>query len=485
MFVILPNTAEDIDMEKRLKKRLHYIQEHLFTHQTAVLNRWDMAAKDYKSCCNFFNNPNASLMEIITQLSQACASHCPKGEHVLVLQDTTEVNYNHHNGRLRINDPDLGVLSNNLSTGLMLHAALAIGAGFALPFGLPYVEVNNRPFVRAARSKKEREAQPLEEKESYRWLQTLQESRRCLSTASQVTVIGDRESDIYELFAARPDQATHLLVRSNVDRLTNHGENLTAQRLSQCLNKQPWQGKELIILAGNQHRHERQAQLQCRWCQVSLPAPAKRKALRKDYADPYAEQVELWVVEVVECAESVPQGEAPIHWRLLTTHCVEEVGMAWQVIYWYSLRWLIEELFRILKQVLKVEESQFETGIALKKLLVLALQTAWKTLLMKQEREGQHHQPASACFSEQEIILLKALQPGLEESTIKQQNPHSKESLAWAAWLIARLGGWKPAPLDKRPFGVISLGRGMQVFKQQCQGWQLAQLMQNPDTFPT
>lgn len=123
--------------------------------------------------------------------------------------------------------------------------------------------------------------------------------------------------------------------------------------------------------------------------------------------------------------------------------------------------------------------------MALKKLLALSLNTAWKTLLLKQEREGEHHQPASMCFSEQEIVLLRALQASLQGSTIKQQNPHQKGSLAWAAWLIARLGGWKPAPLDKRPFGVISLCRGMQVFQQRYQGWQLAQHLQNPETFPT
>lgn len=302
-----------------------------------------MAEKDYKSACNFFNNPNASLMEIVCQLGQSCASHCPEGGHVLVMQDTTEVNYNHHNGRFKINDAHLGVLSNNLSTGLMLHAALAIGAENALPFGLPYLEVNNRPFVRAARSKLEREAQPLEEKESYRWLQTMRESRSCLSQAGQLTLIGDRESDIYELFVQRPDQHTHLLVRSNVDRLTSGGENRTTERLSHCLDKQPWQEEKVITLAANQHREQRQARLACRWCQVNLPAPAKRKALRKDEAILYSEQAQLWVVEVMECPESVPQGEAPIHWRLLTTHRVEESEMAWLIVHWYSLRWLIED----------------------------------------------------------------------------------------------------------------------------------------------
>ena len=121
-------------------------------HQTAVLNRWQMASKDYKACCHFFNNANVALMELTDQLRQECACQCPEG-HVLVIQDTTEVNYNKHNGRLKINDTDLGVLSNNISTGLMLHTALAIQAESRLPFGLPYVQASHRPFLRTRRTK--------------------------------------------------------------------------------------------------------------------------------------------------------------------------------------------------------------------------------------------------------------------------------------------------------------------------------------------
>ena len=183
--------------------------------------------------------------------------------------------------------------------------------------------------------------------------------------------------------------------------------------------------------------------------------------------------------------ESVPEGEDPIHWRLLTTHPVESLEMAMLLVEWYALRWLIEELFRILKQCLKVEESQFETGIALKKLLLLSAEASWKTLLMKQERQGLHKTEASHCFSIEEIAFLKTLQPGLEGNTARQKNPHPPETLAWAAWLVAILGGWKPAPLEKRPFGVVSLARGMKVFYERHQGWLMAMSLQNPDRKPT
>lgn len=415
------------------------------------------------------------LSELTTEIQKSCALHCPKNEHVLVLQDTSEVNYHAHNGRFKVNDPHLGVLSNNISTGLLAHAGLAVSASTELPIGLSYIEINHRPFDRTPVTSHQREQLPLKDKESYRWLQTVEQSRKCLSDASQVTVIGDRESDIYELFACRADSQTHILVRNYNDRKTASGK-----KISNHFDEKQWEGEKVVTLVGNQHRPTRQATLQFRWTELNLAPPDKRKKLLQDYP-----MVNLWGVEVMEIPASVPEGEEGIHWRLLTTHPVVDLEMANQITHWYSLRWLIEELFRILKQGLNVEKSQFETGIALKKLLTLSLHASWKILLMKQNRLNTHQLDADICFSAQQIQCLQALQPGLQGKTNKQQNPFKVDSLAWAAWLIARLGGWKPAPLDKRPFGVVSLARGMQVFQNQFNGWLVAMNMKNSNTFPT
>lgn len=414
------------------------------------------------------------LNEIIARIQLVCQQQCPSNEHVLVLQDTTEVNYHAHNGRFKVNDPDLGVLSNNISTGLLAHAALAISATTTLPFGMPYMEINHRAFERPHLTSYQKEQLPITAKESYRWLQTMQQSHSCLATAEQVTVIGDRESDIYELFAHRPDTRTHVLVRSQHDRNT-----VTDEKLSARLAAMHWQGAKSIDLAGNQNRLPRTAQLQFRWTPVEIPAPTKRKALHT-----IQPTVALWAVEVREIPGTTPTGISPIHWRLLTTHPVNDLAMAAQIAYWYSLRWLIEELFRILKQGLQVEKSQFETGIALKKLLAVALEASWKILLLKQARMGTPTLPATTCLQEVEVRLLQALQPTLEGNTKAQQNPFEIATLAWAAWLIARLGGWKPAPLTKRPFGVVSLYRGWQVLQNQVQGWKLAQQQMRSNTKP-
>ena len=169
------------------------------------------------------------------------------------------------------------------------------------------------------------------------------------------------------------------------------------------------------------------------------------------------EYVSINVVLVQELSGTIPAGEEAICWRLLTTHPVNSVEDALQIIDWYKLRWLIEQLFRILKNKgLQVEDCQLETGLALKKLTIMALDTATKVLQLVQEREGKNGSPAQNIFQEDEIGFIEQLQPRLEGKTEKQKNPYPVQSLAWAAWCIARLGGWK-GYLSESPPGPITM----------------------------
>ena len=115
-----------------------------------------------------------------------------------------------------------------------------------------------------------------------------------------------------------------------------------------------------------------------------------------------------------------------------------------------------------------------ETGAALMRLAALALQAAARCMQMVLARDGSS-QPATAVFEQDEIPVLAALQPTLEGKTEKQKNPHPKTSLAWAAWIIARLGGWDGYPSSKPP-GPITLRHGLQYFHAITKGWALRDL---------
>ncbi len=143
------------------------------------------------------------------------------------------------------------------------------------------------------------------------------------------------------------------------------------------------------------------------------------------------------------------------------------------IVAWYRQRWHVEQLFRTVKrQGLDVEASQLESGKALLRLAALAIQAATRCLQLVLARDGQTTQPADLVFDDDEIPVLAALQPTLEGRTEKQRNPHPPRTLAWATWIIARLGGWKGYQSESPPCP-ITMHEGSTRFTAIARGWYL------------
>jgi hypothetical protein len=163
----------------------------------------------------------------------------------------------------------------------------------------------------------------------------------------------------------------------------------------------------------------------------------------------------------------------PILWRLLTTHAIEDDAMAWRVAGWYRQRWVIEQFFRTLKQQgLRLEDSQLDSAERLIKLTAIAARAAWVIMQLVQARDGQSDQSAKIDFSPAKIETLHAWLPELEGKTALQKNPHPPNSLPWAAWIIAKLGGWDGYPKSKPP-GPITFRHGPEYFRSIARGWKL------------
>jgi hypothetical protein len=113
-------------------------------------------------------------------------------------------------------------------------------------------------------------------------------------------------------------------------------------------------------------------------------------------------------------------------------------------------------------QGLQIEDSRVETADRLLKLTAIAAKAAVIALQLMQARDGQSAEAASIVFDEDEIRLLDALGRPYQGRTKLQSNPHSPHSLAWAAWIIARLGGWDGYPRTKP--GPITIHRGLTYF---------------------
>lgn len=227
---------------------------------------------------------------------------------------------------------------------------------------------------------------------------------------------------------------------------------------------------ELAVKAQPGKRSAHVARLEVRYCPVII----KRPRQGTDKGAPA--QLSLFALEVCERPETVVGREKPIHWRLLTTHKLDSMADVFRCIDWYCQRWHIEQLFRTLKkQGLNLEESQVESAKGLVKLTSLATQAAVRTMQLTLAREERTNHPANEVFEPEEIQVLERLQPQLEGRTALQKNPHPVGGLAWAAWLIARLGGWKGYRSEAKP-GPITMLRGQMYLSDIVKGWRLANM---------
>lgn len=404
----------------------------------------------------FLANPKVTaekLIEGICAPTRARAAGC----HVLAIQDTTELNYQAHADRVS----GLGTVGNGSDVGLFMHPLLLVDAEQGTCLGLAGLHMWTRTKKASATYRK----LPIEDKESYRWISTVESARLCLSEAAHVTVVSDRESDIYQMWARLPNTTTDLLVRACRDRAveTEQGS------LYEFLSNRPIEGcypLELPAVPGKRTAHT--AWMEVRYGRIKIKRP-------KQCSDPDAPgTLEVTALEVREQAQSVVGQEEPVHWRLLSTHTIHTLDDALRIVGWYCQRWHIEQTFRTLKkQGLNVESSQIQTGASLMKLACMALSVAVHTMQLILAREGLSERPASDVFEEEDLPVLSHLQGKLEGLTVKQKNPHQPYSLAWAAWVIARLGGWKGYASERKP-GPVTMHGGLIKFKQFAAGWHAA-----------
>jgi hypothetical protein len=398
----------------------------------------------------FLANPKVTTDRLIEGWGVEAAQECA-GRHVLAIQDSSEINFRTSEGRRR----GLGEIGKGTGRGLVLHAMVGMDAEAGSLLGL----VAGKIWTREGRVQTPHAKRSLADKESDRWLSTAQAAKTVLASAAMVTEVSDRESDIYAKWSRVPGEGFHVLTRAMHDRAIAGGGKLSSAELASA-------GMAVIEdLRERPGRPARQARLMVRFGRVRITRPAN--TLEKDLP----ETVEVSLVEVSEL--DPPEGCEPVLWRLLTTHEIDDPAAAWRVVGWYRRRWTIEQVFRTLKQQgLELEDSQIESAERLIKLTAIAAKAAVTIMQLVQARDGRSQEGAEIAFSPVEIETLAALVPRLEGKTALQKNHHPPGSLAWAAWVIAKLGGWDGYPNSKPP-GPITFRHGLEYFRSIAQGWSL------------
>lgn len=436
----------------RLDIRMQILFASMVNHGSAIINRNSKNKKEKMGAYRMINNPKLELDKLISKLQENCIDALT-GSHVLCIEDTTELNYTHLRHRLDDDDPDIGPMTKDGNLGFFCHPMLVVDAEKGIPLGISDLLLWSRATDKGSKHTRQYQRKPIEDKESVRWIDSAKRSAQVLPPGIRKTVIADRESDIYDALYRIPLHGCDYILRSSSDRKVDAEERL----LSEKMKSLPCMYRYELTVKGNHSRKNRKAEMELRFGNVTLIKPSSA-------GDDCPERLSVNCVHVIETG-STPSNESPIEWRLLTTHPIETATDAMRIVEWYKLRWYIEELFRLVKsQGLDVESVQLESGEKLQKMTVLCLSAALRIMSLKISYDRKDEDsPARIIFDKRQIALLEILLGMVEGKTNKQKNPFKDKSVAWAAWIIARLGAWDGYQTQSPP-GYITFKRGMQTF---------------------
>lgn len=434
--------------DKRRSAVLAQLEDAMVAQSSVVVRRLGEDRAGEMSAHRVLSSPDVSHDGIMACLGRRTATMAA-GRRIVVLQDTTEVNFPGRAFR------GLGPAGRTGATpGFFVHAAVAVDADDEAVLG----PVEAKIWTRDGQGVRDRRQRGLEDKEASRWLAVVQRVSGLFSAARERIVVGDRESDIYALFARRPSDV-HLVVRAGQNRKL--GDN---DRLFEAPRAWPVLGCQTVnVPPRGPGDAGRVAKVELRAGVVELCHPRHGR----HEGDPA--MLSVTQVEAVEI--DAPKGVKPLRWLLLSTLPGNTLAAAMDIVQLYRLRWRIEQCFRMLKSDgLKLEETQTFEPHRLFNLAALAVGAAVRIIQLVDARDGSNR-PASDVASEQEIAAAAALSPTLEGKTARQRNPHPQKSLAWLSWVVARLGGWN---CYYKPPGPKTMRQGWDRFAAIAEGFALA-----------
>lgn len=373
--------------DERLKRRLYTIAEDFYNRPLANIPEACGSKKKTMGAYRFFQNKKMTMDVILTPHTEASIERM--GEHRVVLapQDTTTLNYVAHPGT-----EGLGPINtkDNTSVGLILHDTVAFTEQ-----GTPLGVIDAQCWAREEQEQgKSRRGLPIEQKESVKWLRSFRRLSEVQALCPQTTLvsIGDRESDIYELFveATQSAQAPKLLVRSERSRQRE----LEDGGLWERMQRRTPNGVIKIHLPKRGNQKPRVATLNLRYDKVTLSAPRGKSP----------QSVSLWALYL---SEVDPEADlSPIEWLLLTTVEVTDLNQAKTCVQWYAARWGIEVYHRTLKSGCRIKDRQLGTADRLQTSLGVDMVIAWRVYHLTMLGREVPEQPCTVFFDEVEWKAL-------------------------------------------------------------------------------
>jgi len=424
--------------DERLKRRLFTIAQDFYHRSQASIPEACGSKARTLGAYRFFDNPQVTMAVILTPHTEATIERIKEHTVVLAPQDTTTLNYYHHPATRGLGPVNT---QRDQATGLMLHDTLAFSVE-GTPLGVIDAQCWARdPDDRGKRVR--RPCLPIEQKESMKWLKSFRKLAeiQALCPNTQLVSLGDRESDLYALFAeaTRDSAGPKLLVRAERTR----NRRVEQEPLWQFVGTQPAAGEIKLQLPQRGNRQPRQALLQVRFAPVKLQPPQTSSL----------PPVRLWAVHLLE--DEAGDGGEPIEWMLLTTVAVNTFGEAVERAEWYAARWGIEVFHRTLKSGCRIKDRQLGTAERLQACLGVDMVVAWRIYhLTMLGREMPEH-PCTAFF---EAVEWKALYCYHHQTPVAPDEP---PSMVEAIRMLAAMGGHLGRRRDGPP-GTQVVWRGLQ-----------------------
>ena len=437
--------------DERLDNRLAILLSDLGSRPFLSIPAACGGRAEMKAAYRFFDNDKATFEKVIEPHIQRTKERMAAEQVVLLVQDTTEIDLTRPERAVK----DAGELD-GVRRGVLLHDLQAFTPD-GTPLGTAWADVLNRAegisHASEAQKRQQRKQKPIEEKESFRWLNGLRETRQIAQELPTVQCIcvADSEADIYEMFAEpRGEYPVHWLIRACYDRATDgDGE----QRLRERVLAAPVLYEVELLVRGRsakipaedrsrrQSRETRRAIVEVRAASMTL-----RPTYRPDRKLP---PVNVNVVLVRE--PNPPAGEPPVEWILVTTLPIDTPEQVRTIVEYYCVRWGIEILFRTLKSGCRIEKRRLEHVERVLPCLAVYLIVAWRTLFVCHMGRNCPDIDCEAIFEPSE---WKAVWVAVK----RKSPPKNPPRLAEMVRLVAGLGGYIERPNSEPGAQTIWIG---------------------------
>jgi Transposase DNA-binding len=436
---------KDVRLAKRFGKLLGMMSEGIGESVPYACQDW----ANTKAAYRFFSNSDVSEDQIMAGHFQATRGRLSQAnKKILMLHDTCEFSFQ------RDKDSQIGLLGRPACgkgkdgrikfitvRGILMHSSLAVTLA-GLPLGLAAIKFWTRKQFKGCNALKRKinpTRVPIEQKESFRWLENLRQSTALTGNPHDCVHIGDRESDIFELFSLAHELGTNFLVRTCVDRLAGEGDTTVAAQMK----KAPVKGRHRIH-ARNKLGESYEAELDIQYEQLQVLPPVGKW---KDYSD-----LTLTVIHALE--RGTPRGREKIAWKLITNLPVKSLQQAIEKLNWYAMRWKIEVFHKILKSGCKAEESKLRSSERLVNLISIFCIIGWRIFWLTMLHRAEPDSPPAIALDTTELRLLDDL------VKTKPRDQNKKATISDYIIKIARLGGYLNRASDPPP-GNMVMWRGM------------------------